>query len=161
MGFLKKNINLALVGLILILILIATATTVLYQRGLRMRTTQYEKTSMNLSECLAQVQNYREELESKEQTLNETSQDIEKYGVLYDKKVAELHATKDELAATKTSLAAMTAQKEQFKEKYSDALIDIKNLEQEKQELQDQITSLNRKIDNLRDALDACQAGGQ
>ncbi len=141
---LGKNINMALVGLILILVLIATGTTVLYQRGLQERTRQYEETSANLSQCRAQVENFKSELEKQQSKLNATSQDIAKYDTLYGQRVAELNQVRDELAATKSSLNAMTLQKEQFKKLYSTALINISSLN-------NQITALENQVEVLRE----------
>ncbi|MBR9692343.1 hypothetical protein GOV07_00245 [Candidatus Woesearchaeota archaeon] len=157
MSFLKKNINMALVALILVLVLVATGTTVLYQRGLQQRTAQFETTSYNLSECLGQVENYIDSLEERESELNETSQDIAKYDTLYGQKVTELTKTEDDLTATKAGLTAMTLQKEQFKDKYSKSLVDLQSLENEKLTLLDEIAKRNKLISQLQSDLNSCE----
>ena len=156
MSFLKQNINMALVALILVLVLVATGTTALYQRGLQQRTSQYETTSYNLSGCLTQVENYIDALEERESELDETSQDIAKYDTLYAQKNQELVKTEDDLEATKAALTSMTLQKEQFKNKYSSALVDIKDLEKDLLDYQDLIDYYKQEVKDLEDELDAC-----
>ncbi len=158
MGFLGKNINLALIGLILVLVLVATGSTVLYQRSLQQRTDQFETTSLNLSECRAALENYMDVLEERESELNETSQDIAKYDTLYGQKVSELESKKDELDATQADLNSMTLQKEQFKELYSKALLNISSLAADIEDLEDDVAVLQSQKQDLKDDLDACEA---
>jgi chromosome segregation ATPase len=157
MGFLGRNINLALVVLVLVLILAATGVTILYQRGLRVRTTQYENASSNLSQCLTALDNYRDVLSKKELQLNETSQDIRKYDVLYTQKVSELGQKQQELASTQTQLNSMTLQKEQFKALYGQALLNISAQQSTITTLQDQVTSYRRSLSTCQADLRACQ----
>jgi chromosome segregation ATPase len=157
MSFLGKNINLALTVLILIIILAATGVTILYQRGLRVRTTQYENVSSNLSQCLKAVANYQDVLSQKEVQLNATSQDIRKYDVLYTQKVSELDQKQQELTTTQTNLNAMTLQKEQFKELYGGALLNISNLQTSIGNLQNQLATTQDLLYTCQGNLNACQ----
>jgi len=157
MGFLGKNINLALIGLILALVVVATGTTVLYQRGLQQRTSQFESTSTNLSQCMNQVTNYKSVLENKESELNATSQDIAKYDTLYGQKVSEVNDLTSELSSTKSALNSMTLQKEQFKNLYSSALLNISSLENDIRLLDNQIDDLKAERANLQSLLANCQ----
>ncbi len=158
MGFLGKNINLALVGLILALVVVATGTTVLYQRGLQQRTSQFESTSTNLSQCMNQVTNYKSVLEERESELNATSQDIAKYDTLYGQKVSEVNDLTDELSTTRSALNSMTLQKEQFKNLYSSSLLNISSLENDIGILEGQIDDLKTEKANLAALLADCQS---
>lgn len=159
MSFLGKNINLALVALVLAIVVIATGTTVVYQRGLQERTQQFETTSTNLSQCLAQVENYRSELQKTETDLLETSQDISKYDQIYGQKVDELTDKEQELTKTKSSLNAMTAQKEQYKNLYSSALLNISSLENDIVDLEEVVDDLKADKSRLAAELAECQSG--
>ena len=150
MGFLGRNINLALIALLLILILAATGVTILYQQGLRQRTTQYENVSSNLSMCQTTLTNYQDVLGQKEVQLNETSQDIRKYDQLYSQKVSELNTTQGQLTSTQQQLTDMTLQKEQYKNLYGQALLNISAQ-------QYTIIGLNSQIDSYRSSLSSCQ----
>jgi len=159
MGFLGKNINFALIVLILMIVLVATGTTVLYQRGLKERTSQFETTNSNLSQCLTALDNYKSVVSQKEAQLNDTSQDIRKYDTLYSQKVAELGQRDTDLQSTRQQLNAMTLQKEQFKSLYSVSLLNISSLQSDVEDLEDTIDARDATIRSLRSQLSACLNG--
>lgn len=159
MGFLGKNINIALVALILITILCAVGVTVLYQRGLLERTTQYETTSTNLTQCLSALANYQDVLSKKESELNETSLDIRKYDALYGQKVAELTETAGDLDETKKQLSQATLLKEQYKTLYGQAQLNLSAQANQIAQLNARIIDLNDEIDDLEADLRDCERG--
>ena len=161
MSFLGKNINLVLIGVILLVIVVTVATAVLYQQGLTQRTTDFELTSSNLSQCLTTLDNYRSSLAQKETELNSTSQDIRKYDVLYEQKQAELTSTQTTLTSTQTTLDRVTLERAQFKSYYEDAMLNISTLQRQIGNLQSDNENLRADVSDLQDRLDACQKGGK
>lgn len=157
MSFLGKNINLALVALLLIVILIAVGTTVVYQRGLSQRTSDYEVTSTNLSSCQTQLDNYKERLEKKEGKLQDTSQAIKKYDTLYEQKVSALKDAEGQVSDLQRQLNTITLQKEQFKNLYGTALLNITSLENRVSDLESEKEDLQSKVKNLKDDLYDCE----
>ncbi len=157
MSFLGRNINLGLITLILILVLLFAGVVVLYQRGLAQRTTEYETTSSNLTQCLTTLDNFRDRLAQTETQLDSTSQDIQKYDTLYEQKVAELGDKDRELRQTRSELNGMTLQKEQYKNLYGKSLLNISAQQGQITKLNDDITSLKATIRSLQNQLDACE----
>lgn len=160
MSFLGKNINIALVGLILAVVLIAAGTTVVYQRGLTTRTQEYETTSSNLSQCLTSLTNYQGKLSEKLAELNDTSQDISKYDTLYEQKVAELNEANQELKQTDAELKQMTLLKESFKKELDQKTQTVIDRESEIDTLNARVDTLERENRNLRTDLNECLSGG-
>jgi chromosome segregation ATPase len=159
MSFLGRNINLALVSLIVIMLLLAAGVTILYQRGLQERTSQLENTSSNLSSCLTALANYKDVLSQSQEKLNATSQDIRKYDTLYSQKVAELTQTQQQLTTTQGQLNDMTLQKEQFKNLYGQAALNITVLQSSINSLNSQIYSYRNSLSACQSSLSSCQAG--
>ncbi len=159
MSFVGRKINAVLVLLIILVVIIATGTTIIYQRGLSARTRAYEVTQANLSQCTTALENYRERLQQKESELKETSADIAKYDTLYEQKVAELEKTQDLLESTRRQLSTVRLQKEQFKNLYGKALLNISVLQERVADLQEDVASLRRQVSNLQDELDSCGGG--
>ncbi len=157
MSFMGRNINLALVALLVIVVLLALGSAVLYQKVLTQRTSDYERSSSNLSQCQDALDSYRSRLDKTMSDLNASSQDISKYDTLYEQKVVELGKTQSSLKDTQGQLNTVTLQKEQFKNLYGQALLNISALQDQVSTLQDRVSSLNDDIDTLRSQLDACQ----
>lgn len=157
MVFLGKNINLVLVVIILLVILLATGTTVLYQRGMSKRTSQYETTSSNLTLCTKALENYRNVLNKKNTQINETSQDIKKYDTLYGQKVAEITKKESDLKDTQQKLNSMTLQKEQFKVLYGQTLLNISVQKSRINDLLREVNNLKDDEEILRNQLSECQ----
>jgi chromosome segregation ATPase len=159
MSFLGRNINLALVSLIVIMLLLAAGVTILYQRGLQQRTSQLENTSSNLSICLTALANYKDVLSQSQEKLNETSQDIRKYDTIYGQKVAELTQTQQQLTTTQGDLNSMTLQKEQFKNLYGQSQLTVAVLNNTVSSLNSQISSCRSSLSSCQSSLSTCQAG--
>ena len=160
MTYLGKNINLVLVGLILVTVVLAVGTAMLYQRGLEQRTDEYETTNTNLSQCLTMADNYKDKLVQRETELNQTSQDIRKYDLLYEQKVSDLEVKQQEVVSTKQQLSSMTLQKEQYKNLYGDALINISSLQVKIGNLERDNNALRGRVSDLLDDLNQCESGG-
>jgi chromosome segregation ATPase len=156
MSFLGRNINLALVALILIVILVAVGTSVLYQKGLTQRTQDYENSSVSLGQCQTALDNYRTALAEKESKLNDTSQDIRKYDIIYEEKQAQLATSQQNLQDTQGKLNTMTLQKEQFKNLYGDALLNISQMQRTIGGLESSVTSLRADVRELEKEMDLC-----
>lgn len=157
MSFLGKNINIALVALMLIVVLVAVGTTVIYQKGLSSRTSEYEVTADNLSQCLTTAENYRQKLLDKEQQLEDTSQDIAKYDIIYENKVAEAQSLEDQKRAVERDLQAMTLQKENFKRQLDDEIRVSEGLRADIAELEEDLDTLRDQNARLRADLKQCE----
>ncbi len=155
-GFLGRNINFALFLLVLVVVLIGAGTTVLYYKGLSERTSQYETTSLNLTQCLTSLANYRNVLLTRESELNETSQDIRKYDLLYSQKQSELTDAQKDLDETKRQLTSTILQKEQYKSQMEQKATEVAQKTAQIVKLEAQVDALKTKVADLEDDLSAC-----
>ena len=100
-SYLSRNVNLALLIIIIGVIVALVGTTVFFQRSLQNRTSSLEDTSTDLQSCQVSLENYMEKYSEAQVRVNETAQDIRKYDQLYEQKVGELTDTQQQLLDTK------------------------------------------------------------
>lgn len=165
MGFLQKNVN---VFLLLLMLLVAGALAGLsafYQDTFKDLNTKYEDTAENLSECRADVESYKFNLQKTLTSLNTTSQDIRRYDELYTAKAHELSSTKDtlnetssQLKSTQIDLTEMTALKNKYKNDYEEQLSENEELEEQNTVLTAQKAQLQSEIVNLQARISSANA---
>lgn len=167
MTYLGKRINVILVILILATVGVVVGGTIFYEDVLRQRTSAYETTSGNLSQCEVQLENYISLLSERESQLNATSQDIRVYDELYQQKEDELSETESELRKRQQELNTVTLQKEQFKELYGEAQTEmarqealITSLRGTIDDLREENEAQENEIEELTENLNQCQGGG-
>ena len=146
MAYMGRNVNLALLVIIIGVVVALVGTTVFFQRVLENRTDAYQDTSLTLDQCQIELGNYRETASEAQRQANQSAQDIRKYDELYEQKVGELQDSNRQLAFEKL-------QKEHFQASYEAELVQSRSLNQT-------IDSLRARIDDLEEDLDQCQAGG-
>lgn len=156
MAYLGRNVNLALLLIIIGIVIAMVGTTVFFQRGLQNRTTAYESTSTALSSCEVALANYQERYEQAQAKVNETSQDIRKYDQLYEQKVGELQDTQGQLASTQRQLEFQELQSEKFQQLYEAQLQVARQQNITISNLRDEIDDLERDLRSCRAELDAC-----
>jgi len=153
MAYMGRNVNLALLVIIIGVVVALVGTTVFFQRVLENRTDAYQDTSLTLDQCQIELGNYRETASEAQRQANQSAQDIRKYDELYEQKVGELQDSQVQLADTNRQLAFEKLQKEHFQASYEAELVQSRSLNQT-------IDSLRARIDDLEEDLDQCQAGG-
>ncbi len=148
--YMGRNVNLALLVIIIGVIVALVGTTVFFQRVLENKTDAYEDKAMTLGSCQIALANYQESASEFQQQANQSAQDVRRYDDLYAQKVAELNDAQVQLADTDRQRAFEKLQKERFQQSYEQALATSRTQNQT-------ITSLKNKISDLEDDLDACQ----
>jgi peptidoglycan hydrolase CwlO-like protein len=159
-NYLGRNVNLALLVIIIGVVIALVGTTVFFQRGLQNRTQAYESTSLTLSSCEIALTNYQEKYSEAQQKVNETSQDIRKYDQLYEQKTGELKDTQAQLAESQKQLVFEKLQKDKFREFYEAESRLTSQLNLTVQSQTSQINSLNSRLNTCNTKLSQCQAGG-
>jgi len=155
--YLGRNVNLALLVIIIGVVVALVGTTVFFQRGLQNRTQEYQTTAGSLSECNVALANYESSLNQAQQKVNETTQDIRKYDQLYEQKTSELKDTQDQLSSTQKQLTFEQLQKAKFQQFYESMLQVNLQLNQTVAYQASQINGLNSQISDLNDRVSACR----
>jgi uncharacterized membrane protein YgaE (UPF0421/DUF939 family) len=156
-SYLGRNVNLALLVIIIGVIVALVGTTVFFQRSLQNRTQEFETTTGTLAECQVALANYQDKFTQATQQVNKTAQDIRKYDQLYEQRTGEL---KD------TQLQLENIQRQSIVERQrGDRLQDLYNQEiQLNTQLNMTISSLNQKLSSteskLRTACSQCRSSG-
>lgn len=151
--YLGRNVNLALLIIIIGVVVALVGTTVFFQRSLQNRTGAFEDTAGQLQQCQVSLNNYINQYAEAQEQVNQTAQDIRKYDQLYEQKVADLKETTETLASTQAQLQFEKLQKERFQQYYEDAMRTIASQNST-------IRTLNTRIRNLENELEACEEGG-
>jgi len=164
MGFMQKNVNTFLLILILFVSGALAASSVYYQKTFDKTTSKQEDTLVNLTQCRADLENYKFNLNKTMGSLNTTTQDIRRYDELYSTKSEELQTTKGtleettkDLQTTKVTLQQESALKNKYKQDYEDELQQKRNLEEQNAILTSQKASLEASIVNYRKHIDATE----
>ena len=155
--YLGRNVNLALLIIIIGVVVALVGTTVFFQRSLQNRTQEYESTTGTLSDCQTALSNYQGMYSQSLAKVNETTQDIRKYDQLYEQKVGELKDTQSQLQQTQTQLQFEKLQKEKFQQFYEDEASQNAQLNQTIIYQQNQINNLNGQVSDLNSALSSCR----
>jgi chromosome segregation ATPase len=155
-SYLGRNVNLALLVIIIGVVVALVGTTVFFQRSLQNRTGAFETTTETLDQCQTALANYQEQYSRAQAQVNQTSQDIRKYDQLYEQKTGELKETQDTLSSTQKQLEFEKVQKDKFLELYEKerSINSYLNVTIESQ--QNRIRQLENRIDDLEEELDAC-----
>ena len=149
-SYLGRNVNLALLIIIIGVVVALVGTTVFFQRSLQNRTGDYESTTQTLSQCQVALANYQEKYSDAQEQVNQTSQDIRKYDQLYEQKVVELKETQDNLSTTTKQMLFEKLQKEKFQSFYETE-------RSRAAQLNATVISQANTIDNLEDELNECR----
>ncbi len=158
-SYLSRNVNLALLIIIIGVIVALVGTTVFFQRSLQNRTSSLEDTSTDLQSCQVSLENYMEKYSEAQVRVNETAQDIRKYDQLYEQKVGELTDTQQQLLDTKTKLEFEKLQKEKFQQNYEETLRQAQQLQLDIDSKNILLSQLKDDISRLKSDLSACQSG--
>lgn len=156
-SYLGRNVNLALLVIIIGVIVALVGTTVFFQRSLQNRTQEYQTTTGTLSECQTALQNYQSKYSEATQQVNKTAQDIRKYDQLYEQRTGELKETQTTLEKTQTQLAFERLQKEKFQQYYEAERQGAIQLNLTVQSQTSKINSLNNRI---KDICSECRTSG-
>ena len=165
MGFFQKNVNVFLMLVILMSVIAFAAATIFYQSTFQEITAESHNISGSYSQCVAQLENTKQQLQRTSDILNSTEQDIRRYDELYATKTSELEDTTEDLESAKTDLAKYTSWYTEQKNR-ADALsdevtrlTDLKNqLTAENNQLRLEVADLEDQIDDLQADLDACES---
>lgn len=155
-SYLGRNVNLALLIIIIGVIVALVGTTVFFQKSLQNRTTSYEDTKGTLTECKVALANYQDKYSESQAQVTETAEDIRKYDQLYEQKVGELDDTQGQLLSVQKQFEFEKIQREDFQNKYESALTSNQQLLVDIDDLEDDKVALNARINNLEEDLDAC-----
>lgn len=157
MSYLGRNVNLALLVIIIGVVIVLVGTTVFFQRGLQNRTSEYQQTNDDLSQCRIALNNYMSQANEAQENATRAFQDIRKYDELYEQKSGELKSTKDQLSDSQKQTAFERLQKEKFQQFYEAEKKTNYQLNQTINYQQNEIDSLN---DDLADLCRECKSTG-
>jgi chromosome segregation ATPase len=146
-NYLGRNVNLALLVIIIGVIVALVGTTVFFQRGLQNRTQEFETTAEGLNSCQTALANYQTKYTQAELRANETSADIRKYDQLYEQKTGELKDAQGQLSEMTRQRDFEKLQKEKFRTYYEDA-------SRQNAQLNATVVSLNKDLANWKDKYD-------
>ena len=150
MGYLDKNINMALLLIIVITVVVLLAITIFFQTGLQTRTVDYETTSEELQACTTTLDTCQLQLEEKEGLVNSTSEDIRRYDTLYQQRTAELEAAQQQAQQLDNQLTAARQARDQAQEQ-------VVEREETITELEAEAADLRRDVRYWRDRFEACR----
>lgn len=161
MAYLGKNINMALLLLIVGIVVVLIGITIVFQTGLKTRTSDYELASENLTECSTQLANYKDRLSEEEEKATSAAQDIRRYDQLYEGKVDELSEAADELDASQKKvtlkdlrITSLESEKNILKDKEDQCIQNLNTKIGEIERLDDKIDSYQSKISCCKDEAD-------
>lgn len=168
MTFMQKNVNMFLLVLVLVVAGALAGSSVYYQSSFDKLTSEQEDTSANLSQCTADLDNFKFNLEKTLRTLNTTSQDIRRYDELYATKTEELETTQSSLEETEGTLKETqldlqeeTALRKKYKSDYEEQLGISQDLEEQntiltaqKAQLEQEVIGYKVDIDNAGDCIE-------
>ncbi len=164
MGFMQKNVNIFLLVLILVVALAMAGSSVYYQKNFDELIDKQEDTSANLSECRADLDSYKFNLNKTLRSLTTTTQDIRRYDELYVNKSSELDTTKSTLEETSTTLqeTKLTLQEEvalktKYKRDYENQLDENRDLEEANSILTSQKAQLEAQVISYRQSEEAAE----
>ncbi len=164
MGFMQKNVNAFLLILLLLIAGAIAASSVYYQKNFDSLTDKQDKTTTNLTECRADLEAYRVNLNKTMTSLNTTTQDIRRYDELYATKAEQLQTTQTDLEKTsqdlqsiKVSLQEETALKNRYKQDYEDTLQQKRAIEEQNTILTAQKADLEKSVISYRNKVDAAE----
>lgn len=157
-NYLGRNVNLALLVIIIGVVVALVGTTVFFQRSLQNRTEAFETTFTSLDQCEVALNNYQEKYSQALEDVNSTTQDIRKYDQLYEQKVGELKDSQSQLLSTQKQLEFETIQKQKFQELFEDEQRKANQLSQTIADKDTKIAQLESRIEKLEEDLDACEA---
>lgn len=157
--YLGRNVNLALLVIIIGVVVALVGTTVFFQRSLQNRTGEYETTSFTLSQCQTALSNYQDQFSKAQAKVNQTSQDIKRYDQLYEQKSGELKDTQSNLSATTKQMLFERLQKEKFKEFYEGELKLNLQLNATVRSQTTAIAKLQTQLNSCQNKLDICEDG--
>lgn len=152
--YLGRNVNLALLVIIIGVVIALVGTTVFFQRGLQNKTQQFENTYSNLGECQVALSNFQDKYSQALEEVNETSESIRKYDQLYEQKTGELKDTQTQLTETQKQLAFEKLQKDRFKEYYEAQVRANLQLNQTIESQKSQINSLKSQLSSCEECAD-------
>jgi chromosome segregation ATPase len=166
MGFMQKNVNVYLLILVLIVAGALAGSSVYYQQNLDGLTSKQDTIYANLSQCSADLESYKFNLNKTMRSLNTTTQDIRRYDELYTTKTEELETTQStleetskDLKSTKLDLQEETALKNKYKNDYEDQLQISRDLEEQNAILAAQKKQLEAQVIMYKqneDDVDSC-----
>lgn len=139
-SYIGKNINMVLLLLLIGIVILLVSITIFFQFGLKTRTSAYEATSENLSTCENKLGVCLQTNVEKEKQLNSTAQDIKRYDIIYEGKVAELEDVQNDLSKANARIKSLELIKA--------------GLESEKTALQQTINTKTQEINNLNTQID-------
>ncbi len=149
MAYMRRNVNLLLMLLVLVVLFSLVLLTTFYQKNYRNLTETYEVTSKELSKV---SQNFTSKLDELQRTTSELkikSTDKEKLDGLYTQLTSEKNKLETELKATQDSLAAKAVMLEQTESELSRAKVTLIKQAEEMAELELGIRNRKQKIDEL------------
>ncbi|MBN1544094.1 hypothetical protein JW898_01375 [Candidatus Woesearchaeota archaeon] len=164
MGFMEKNVNIFLLVIVLLVAGALAGSSVYYQKNFDRITDQYDDTASNLSQCNADLESFRFNLNKTMRSLNTTTQDIRRYDELYSTKAEELKTTQEDLEETETtlqktklSLQEESALKNKYKNEYEDQLEISRDLEEQNAILSSQKAQLEASVISYRNRIEASE----
>jgi len=117
-SYLGRNVNLALLVIIIGVVIALVGTTVFFQRSLQNRTSEHQTTSGSLSECKVALENYMSQTNEAQEDATRAIQDIRKYDQLYEQKSSELKESLSTIDETQKQLAFEKLQREKLQQLY-------------------------------------------
>ncbi len=148
-SYLGRNVNLALLVIIIGVIVALVGTTVFFQRSLQNRTQEYESTTGTLSECQVALANYQDKFTQATQQVNKTAQDIRKYDQLYEQRTGELKDTQTQLDNAQKQSIVERQRGDSLQTSLTQEMDSNRQLNSTVNSLTQQLSSLDSKLRNI------------
>lgn len=161
MGFLQKKVNIFLLLIIVIMVIALGVSAVYYNETFMKQGSECAATSSMLDTCESSLQSYKDLLNRTVSELNQTTEDIHKYDVLYENKSVELESTKKDLEDTSEELETTKDDLAEYIDRYTlekkradglqedfDAMKALRDiLAQHVEDLENQVVDLQAELD--------------
>ncbi len=150
MAYMRRNVNLLLMVLVLVVLFSLVLLTTFYQKNYRNLTETYEATSEELSKVSQNFTSKLDELQSTTSELKMKATDKAKLDELYTQLTAENNKLETELKATQDNLAEKVVMLERTERELSSAKVTVIKQEDEIADLDMAVRNQKQKIDELR-----------
>ncbi|MBI4149958.1 hypothetical protein HY488_00985 [Candidatus Woesearchaeota archaeon] len=166
MAYMKRNVNIFLLGVIIVIVASLAALTTYYQSTYKSLDERYAEKETEIERRIAELNALGTQLNQTSKELNIKAEREEKLGEQYTDVKTEKEKLEDTLAETQTSLERETLLRQTTENQLQTAQYNLQVANEAIQDLKEDVEhfrsiaqSCAQSLDNCRDDLASCQAG--
>lgn len=156
MAFMKKQVNLFLLILVLLAIFLVAGMSILYQARFSDLSNNYLTKLDEYETCDSSLAQKTSELAETKQLLEENVKDVDKTVNLFEQKQLELESTEQALSSARSDISDLEGRVADLQDQIQSLMDTISTRNAEINSLTRQILDLQDEVDYLEEELDAC-----